>query len=348
VNYPGKLLLSLAVASWIVAVSVACAEKTVAIIDPPQEPEPTRPLESPSIELVATYTPLATVTAPTGQNPAAGIALVDTPTPAIIDLPTPHSETCESHGRMVTGQYPSDIDGPFRSYRVYLPPCYGEDGRTYPTIYLFHGGAHSDDHWDYLGMDDVADAAINSGVIAPFLIVLPDGGELANDSSGGPRSFEGVVLDELIPFVESNYCAWAEPTGRAIGGISRGGYWALEIAFRSPHLFESVGGHSAALLDTDAGPETNPQHTALENNLGDLRIYLDIGEGDWLIENILLLHEEMSQAGIYHEWVLSEGQHGDSYWEEHLEEYLSWYTEPWPTERAIYPICNINSANSVH
>jgi enterochelin esterase-like enzyme len=256
------------------------------------------------------------------------------------------SSSCDSSGRVEIGRFPSTIDGPDKDYRIYLPPCYGQDARTYPTIYLFHGGAHSDEHWTDLGIDEVVEEMINKGDFPPILIVMPDGGELANDSSGGPRSFEGLFIDELLPFIEANFCAWSEPEGRAIGGISRGGYWALEIAFRNPELIASVGGHSAALLDTDAGPKTNPQETALTNDLRDLRIYLDIGQQDWLINEIQVLHNEMSGAGVQHTWVLNEGQHIEEYWSDHLEEYLEWYAQPWLSDRDSYPLCILESSGA--
>ena len=184
----------------------------------------------------------------------------------------------------------------------------------YPTVYLFHGNTHDDAAWDDYGLDEAAEELIQSGQIPPIIIALPDGGWIANNSSGGPNSFEGVILNEFIPYIEETYCAWPEPEGRAIGGLSRGGYWALEIAFRFPEHFISVGGHSAALYDTAAGPELNPQFTGLNNDLGDLRIYLDIGENDYLIPNIRRLHEDMVAAERPHLWVLNEGFHDDSYW----------------------------------
>jgi enterochelin esterase-like enzyme len=246
---------------------------------------------------------------------------------------------CTAPGRVIKGHFPSEIDGPERDYRIYLPPCYGEDDRTYPTLYLFHGGAHSDDHWDNLGIDETAGEMINEGTIPPMLIVMPYGGELANNSSGGNKSFEGLFVNELLPYIESTYCAWPEPDGRAVGGISRGGYWALEIAFRQPDQFRSAGGHSAALLDTDADSDMNPQETGLSNDLGDLRIYLDIGDQDWLINEISQLHDDMSLEGVPHVWHLNEGGHTDDYWSTNLGDYLDWYGQPWPAERDAYPIC---------
>jgi enterochelin esterase-like enzyme len=260
-----------------------------------------------------------------------------TPTLAPTDTPP----ICPSAGQVVTGTYPSLIAGPTRYYRIYLPPCYGEDGRTYPTLYLFHGSLQDDSTWDTLGLDEAADEAILAQEIPPLLIVMPDGGWSAQNTSGGPGSFEGVVLNELIPFVQTTYCSWSETAGRAIGGLSRGGYWALEIAFRHPELFVSVGGHSAALLDIAAGPTLNPQQTGLTNDLGDLRIYMDFGRQDYLLPNTLQLHQDMEAAGVPHTWVLQDGNHEEAYWTEHLAEYLVWYTEPWSLDRTAYPPCTL-------
>ncbi len=266
-----------------------------------------------------------------------------TPTPTNTPEPsqTPTPEHCDTPGQIITGTYPSQnlMDGPERNYRVYLPPCYGQDGRLYPTLYMFHGNIGDDSVWDELGLDEAAEELIQSGQIPPLIIALPDGGFLANNTSGGPNSFEGHILNEFIPFIEETYCAWPDPEGRAIGGLSRGGYWSLEIAFRSPELFISVGGHSAALLDSAAGPDMNPQFTGVNNDLGDLRIYLDIGENDYLLPNTLRLHEDMEAAGRPHVWVLNEGIHEDGYWALHAPDYLLWYGEPWPLDRTAYSAC---------
>lgn len=209
----------------------------------------------------------------------------------------------------------------------------------YPTLYLMAGNIHDEMKWNELGLEEAATGAIENGSLPPLLVVMPDGGWLANNTSGGPGSYESLILDELIPNVEAAYCAWNAPQGRAIGGLSRGGYWALEIAFRFPDHFTSVGGHSAALLDSYAGPTINPQFTALSSALGDLRIYLDIGADDYLRTNTIKLHEDMQAAGVAHEWHLNEGQHVDAYWAEHVSDYLVWYGAPWSGDRSAYPPC---------
>lgn len=277
----------------------------------------------------------------TAQQP---IPPTNTPAPAPSPISdgtpdNPQSQApCTTPGQIHTAILDSRIAGA-TAYRVYRPPCYGQDGRLYPTLYLLPGNIHSDAIWDELGIDEAADAAILAYTIPPLLIVMPDGGPLANNTSGGPNSYEALILDELIPVVESTYCAWPDAGGRAIGGLSRGGYWALEIAFRYPDRFASVGGHSPALLDTQAGPDLNPQHTGLNNDLGDLRVYFDIGRDDYLIANIQRLHEEMAAAGVAHAWVLNDGRHENTYWSAHVADYLAWYTAPWPDDRTLYSPC---------
>ncbi len=227
------------------------------------------------------------------------------------------------------------------AYRIYLPPCYGENGRAYPTLYMLPGNNQTDAIWDDLGLDETAEEAIKEKTIESLLIVMPEGGWIALNSSGGPSSYESVVIDDLIPAIESTYCAWPNAAGRAIGGLSRGGYWALEIAFRHPEKFASVGGHSASLLDIAAGPDLNPQFTGLNRDLGALRIYLDIGQNDGGIGNTRKLHEDLTAQGIEHTWLLNEGEHNQAYWSAHLAEYLAWYDIGWDQSRQA-PTCSLD------
>jgi len=259
--------------------------------------------------------------------------------------PTPHAPpACAQPGRLERHTFYSPTSGGEMAYQIYLPPCYGvegeENGRSYPTLYLLPGNIHDEYAWPGLGLQETAETAITDGDIPPLLIVMPAGGWLANNTSGGPGSYESFVLNDLIPHIEATTCAWPDANGRALGGLSRGGYWALGIAFRHPDQFVSVGGHSAALLDTHAGPDVNPQHTGLSSNLGDLRIYLDIGANDYVIHNIRRLHEELTAAGIDHTWVLNDGSHEEAYWTTHLSAYLSWYTAVWSPDPHSYPPCS--------
>ena len=224
-------------------------------------------------------------------------------------------------------------------YRVYLPPCYRQDGRVYPTLYLFGGNIHDDSFWDTLGIDEAAEAAIVAGDIPPLLIVMPDNGWLANDTTSGPTSYEGFVLNELIPHIDQTYCAWPAREGRAVGGVSRGGYWSLMMAFRRPDVFRSVGAHSPALIDSFAGPAEDPSVTGVVNDLGDLRIWIDLGQRDPYLVQAQPLHDALAADGVAHEWHIEPGIHEPAYWQAHLNDYLRWYSAGFPTERAALPDC---------
>ncbi len=287
----------------------------------------------PTARLLPTRVPIMPTALPQPTQSVTSAAIIS-PTPTSIPPPT----RCAESGKIETAVFHSPTTAEF-NYRIYTPPCYGQDGRLYPTLYMLPGNGHTDEIWDTLGLDEIATRLIQAQQIPPLIIVMADGGRIALQTSGGEDSYETVIFDELIPHIEQTVCAWNDPNGRAIGGVSRGGYWALEIAFRHPEQFVSVGGHSASLLDISTDPTINPQQTGLSNDLADLRIYFDIGQDDTGIENIQKLHEEMETAVIPHSWIVNEGGHDNTYWRNHIGDYLIWYSEVWSQDRSSYPHC---------
>lgn len=282
----------------------------------------TRPATSVPLQRATVTAPPATATPPSPTTAA--------PSPTAVPLPTATQEPiCEEPGRIEMGVLNSAITGEPLAYRVYLPPCYGQDDRAYPALYLLGGNIHNDDVWDRLGIDEAAEAGIAAGTLEPLILVMPDGGWIANQTSGGPNSYEGLIVNELIPHIEQTYCVVREAPGRALGGLSRGGYWSLEIAFRQPEMFRSVGGHSFALLDSHAGPDMDPVFTGVANELGDLRIYLDIGANDYLLPRAQPLHDALEAAGKPHVWLVNEGTHEEAYWRSQVGAYLDWYNAGW-------------------
>lgn len=326
----------------IVLVATACAAETqrVSIRATSAEPaeaqlppqEPASPTVIPTSTLAPTWTTQPTI------EPS--VETVATPTPTTTATPL---SLCDQPGQIERGRFPSALSPPDSSFRIYLPPCYGQDGRVYPVLFMLPGNIHDDSIWDQLGLDEAAEQAINDGLIPPLLIVMPEGGQLAMNTSGGPYSYEALILNDLLPYIESNYCAWSNPMVRAIGGLSRGGYWALEIAFRNPSQFASVGGHSAALVDTFAGPELDPKYTALTADLSTLRIYLDAGDRDWYLPQLHILHDNLLAAGKDHTWAIQEGSHENAYWSAHVADYLLWYAAPWSQVRDVYPPCMLTA-----
>ena len=231
--------------------------------------------------------------------------------------------------------YFCQTSGDEQPYRIYLPPCYDRSGQRYPVLYLLHGWPYDEYHWDKLGVDEAADEGIAEGTLAPFIIVLPGGSEaLYVNTSGGDHSFEGQVINDLIPHVDATYRTRPERAGRAIGGISRGGVWSLEIALLHADLFAAVGAHSPALSVNLAPPPYDPFYLLGEPGVEALRIYLDTGDLDWTRKSTEALHEALNGRGLVHQFALHEGRHDNELWADHVEEYLTFYAAGWTGDGA--------------
>jgi poly-gamma-glutamate synthesis protein (capsule biosynthesis protein) len=245
----------------------------------------------------------------------------------------------ETGGRVEQPTYDSALLGQTMRYSVYLPPCYDTSRLHYPVIYLMHGSASDDTHWLNLGLLDAADRGILQYRLPPFVAVLPYGDWIANENWFNVSSWANVFLTELMPDAESHYRIDARRETRAIGGISRGGFWAFNIALLHPELFSILGGHSAFFDEHHAPPEQNPLDLALTApNAETLRIALDRGHDDYAQVNLDLMHSRLTARGLAHTYTIyPEGQHEDRYWASHIAEYLQFYTADWamPTPELV-------------
>lgn len=253
-------------------------------------------------------------------------------------LPTGAQSTCtDTVGRIERGTYRSLIAETTMYYSVYLPPCYDTIASTYPILYLMHGSNEDDGQWSRLGLQTVLDAGIADGSLPPMIVVMPFGEWIANENLFERVSWENVFLEELMPLVESTYRIDARGEQRAIGGISRGGFWAFEIAFRHPDLFSAIGGHSAFFDPGHAPDDFNPLDLALNApGIEGLRLWLDRGVDDFAQENLDRMSEHLTQRGLAHEYrIYPEGQHNNAYWRQHVAEYLAFYAEAWKLTPAL-------------
>jgi poly-gamma-glutamate synthesis protein (capsule biosynthesis protein) len=246
----------------------------------------------------------------------------------------------ETSGAIERRPYQSTLVETNMVYTVYTPPCYDQTSDAYPVLYLLHGSASDDHHWLQIGLAAALDAGIAQGTLPPLVAVLPFGNWVANENRFGDVSWESVFLDELLPQVEGTYRVATTKAGRAIGGISRGGFWAFEIAFRHPELFAAVGGHSAFFDLDNAPPDYNPLDLALNApGLDTLRIWMDRGPEDFARQAMNVMQERLDQRGLTFTYQLyAQGDHSDSYWSQHVMDYLLFYTADWHSEAAPTPL----------
>ena len=234
------------------------------------------------------------------------------------------------------GYFKSDVIGRRQHYFIYLPPCYdGNPDVRYPVVYLLHGIPMDERHWLDEGLVARADKLFGSGELPPFIIVMPHGDySLYTDTSGGSKSFESVFVNELIPAIDGRFRTLADAKHRAIGGISRGGVWALEIAFTHPELFDAVGGHSPALSVNRATAEYDPEVLAKTASIDKLRIFLDAGDRDWTRAGTQALSKILAERYLPHTYTVGQGDHDYPYWATQVEAYLRFYGAPWKAEKA--------------
>ena len=268
-----------------------------------------------------------------GMRPAPLPALSPTPTrtptrtpvPTSTPLPTPPPCDRSSGGQVTRSSLDSDLLGLTYTVSIYTPPCYGkEESREYPVLYLLHGQGMDDTYWLSLGAAEIADELIANGA-EPFLMVMPR--EVNDYDPVTDDGFGASVLNELIPWVEANYTVCTQRACRAIGGISRGGGWAVRLAARNFDVFGAIGAHSMGLMAGDWWQIQKHLETHTVDEYP--RIWVDRGEDDYLYADIDFFVSVLVDNGIPHEFHIWSGAHNGDYWQAHVRDYLTWYAQGW-------------------
>lgn len=238
------------------------------------------------------------------------------------------SQVCrKTKGLVKTGALQSHLLPKPLEYRIYLPPCYNEHTeQRYPVLYLIHGQSYTDDQWDRLGVDETADDLIFAGEVQPFIIVMPRDRVWSQPKED---QFGQSLVEEFVPWIDSQYRTLANRRYRAIGGLSRGGGWALHLGLSRQDLFTAIGLHSAAVFSSDVQRIPGWIGKILPRFMP--RIYIDIGDKDrpQILNAITRFEEYLTERGIPHVWHLYSGYHDEAYWQSHVEDYLRWYAEGW-------------------
>lgn len=244
-----------------------------------------------------------------------------------------------------------------RKYAVYLPADYESSQRSYPVLYLLHGGG--DDHTGWVQFGEVlhiADKSIADGTATSMIIVMPDAGTLrkgyTNDIKGEWR-YEDYFFEEFIPFIEKTYRIKKEKRYRAIAGLSMGGEGTFIYALRHPEMFSSACPLSAAT--GPSSPETTKEYLnrrnipfsseadvsefhrrnsvmELINQTADqekksVRWYIDCGDDDFLFEGNSLIHIALRKKEIPHEFRIRDGAHNWTYWRTALPDVLKFVSD---------------------
>jgi enterochelin esterase-like enzyme len=151
------------------------------------------------------------------------------------------------HGQLREVYFSSKSTDSVRRAFVYTPPGYDQDlQKRYPVLYLQHGWGENEYGWGAQGCAPlIMDNLIADGKTKPFIIVMTYG--MTNDTQmGGIRNFdikpfETVLVDELIPYVDTNFRTLPDQPNRAMAGLSMGGMETKTITLKHPEKFSHIG-----------------------------------------------------------------------------------------------------------
>jgi enterochelin esterase-like enzyme len=256
-----------------------------------------------------------------------------------------HISPVSIHGTLVPGTLVSPaLHGQRKNFLVYLPPSYNTpQGRIkhYPVLYLLHGSPGTDIDWTTGGKaNESADTLIATKEIPELIMVFPDGNGRPRVTSEWANSFdrrqliETYVVNDLVRYVDQHYRTFADPAHRAIGGLSMGGFGAMNIAEQHPTVFGTVislGGYykaeggiwgkNAAYMQANSPLLTFPKNKAAWK----LHIYLGAATKDQPYYNDTKIFMGMlSKIHVPYRFDLEKGYHRWRVWELQMYNALHW------------------------
>jgi len=231
--------------------------------------------------------------------------------------PPPGYDTYRSniaHGTITTATYHSTTVGVNRQTLVYTPPGYSED-KKYNVLYLLHGIGGDEREWYNNGKPHVIlDNLYADQKLEPMIVVLPNGRAMPNDDPVGDifdpvkvkafETFEFDLMNDLIPFIDSNYSVMTGKENRAIAGLSMGGGQSLNFGLAHLDTFAWVGAFSAA-PNTKAPAVLFPNPSATADSLSQL--WISCGTNDGLLFISQQTHDYLEQHNVPHIYNLVEG-----------------------------------------
>lgn len=235
-------------------------------------------------------------------------------------------------------------------YCALLPPGYdAQASRKFPVLYFLHGLGGDQTFLVSSGGWSLIEDAWEQKRFGEFVLITPDGDTTfyINSRSGRSR-YEDFFIREFVPQMEKKFRIANTRSGRAISGISMGGYGALRFAFKYPHMFVAVSAHMPALLEQlphgsqNAGfnmffgsafgtpldeafwKVNTPFVYARTANLTGLKIYVDCGDHDnyGFDTGTRALDKLLTERHVPHNFHIYPGQHDWEFVAQHLLESL--------------------------
>ena len=267
-------------------------------------------------------------------------------TPTATPTAAATSSATESSGgkpRIIEGSFDSVALNGTIHYSIALPPGYDSSGKRYPVVYFLHGLPADDQA--YKGIGVYADSLAATGHSA---IVVGAQGARPGDTDpewhnwGPGRNWETATESELVSRIDHHYRTLARRSGRAIIGVSAGGYGATLIAIHHPATYQVIESWSGYFVLTT--PEGEPQdlgsseananasaHASVPQLRSSFAPYSKTFFGFYIgaqdpypgfVKDNERLDKELTEAAIPHVFELYQGAHDATFWREHQDEWL--------------------------
>ncbi|GAB6121217.1 esterase [Dysgonomonas termitidis] len=246
------------------------------------------------------------------------------------------------HGSVTRRWYSSPGNDMQRRITIYTPAGYETGKEKYPVLYLLHGMGGDEEAWMALGRtSQILDNLIAQGKAKPVIVVMTNG-NVAQEAAPGesslgfykpsfmlPHTMDGKMEEtfkDVISFVEDSYRVIKDKSGRAIAGLSMGGFHSLHISRYYPDTFDYIGLFSPAIMprqDVESPVYKDIDATLEAQNKNGVKLYwIAIGKTDFLYKDVTGYRAKLDSLNfkyVYHE---SEGGHTWSNWRDYMIEFV--------------------------
>lgn len=227
---------------------------------------------------------------------------------------------------------------------VFLPPGYAAHPlRRYPVFYLLHG--YPGEPVQFLNVGQVGvqeNVLVALHKMAPTILVMPYGttrfltDKEWTNGVGRDNGWETFLVRDVVDTIDARYRTIVSGAGRAIGGLSEGGYAALNVAFHHPGEFgvveswsgythpldrESVFGDNSALIAYNS-PVRSLSAVADQLRLNHVFVWFYVGSDDSLLRQNQALAWELNRLHVWHRFLVVHGEHSWVLWRAYMPQAL--------------------------
>jgi enterochelin esterase-like enzyme len=266
------------------------------------------------------------------------------PLPILPKLPTREDWSFYAYQKVPHGDVEQttykDVMGNDKRMHVYLPPGYQRSEKTYPVLYLNHGGGDDDSRWSATDKNGghvqvILDNLIASSLAKPMIVVMPNTRGLASFKPPKPGETDACAreyLERILPHVESTYRTRPDRSSRAIAGLSMGGFVVLNTGIPNLDKFSELYVYSSGYIEDENRTAMKESFDSLlsdpeANKKFNVPLYFAAGEADIALNNSFKTMAIFNAAGVRTFSVLSDGGHDWSNWRRYL----------WQTAQIMFP-----------